>query len=305
MITAIPEDLLAAVDAQQQQAFQAHYAALVALATADCPLEEFLSQFLGHLVQLYRAVGGTLWLRSPGETKVAMRSSVGPHPLGEEAIAAREALVRFGLGRNTAFLVEPHSTLDARSAVGNPSDDYRLFGPIESQGDRIGVLELNLGPTWAEGKTVAGRLCQVAWLNHLTRHLGQGLENRFLGNLAPLQPALVNLAATRAEIEGFKRAIRVSLEVTLNGFAGWNFGSLNNNRTFTKSVQELLDSNGLRVECPECGTPAILRCQPAGNAKTGVFLYDHSLDSGRTFHGGRTTFPKLKLVPKPPRRAAK
>ena len=220
-------------------------------------------------------------------------------------MAARESLVRYGLGRNAAFLVEPQGTPDARTAITNPTDGHLLFGPIDSQGDRIGVLELNLGSPRENGRTAAGRLCQVAWLDHLTHYLRQGLENRFLGNLAPLQPALVNLAATRAEIEGFKRAIRVSLEVTLNGFTGWNFGSLNNNRTFTKNVQEVLDSNGLRVECPECGTPAILRCQPAGNAKTGVFLYDHYLDSGRTFHGGRTTFPQLKLVPKAPRRASK
>ena len=90
----------------------------------------------------------------------------------------------------------------------------------------------------------------------------------------------MNLAATRAEIESFKHAIQVSLEVTLNSFAGSNFGSIQNNKTFARSIQELLDSNGLRVACPECGSPAILRCQSAGNSKTGVFLYDHYLENG-------------------------
>ena len=151
---------------------------------------------------------------------------------------------------------------------------------------------------------MAGSPAHLAWLDDLAQVLAQGIESRFLGNLAPLQPALVNLAATRAEIEGFKHAIQVSLEVTLSSFAGWNFGSLGNNRTFTKNVQDLLDGNGLRVECPECGFPAILRCQAAGNARTGVFVYDHYLESGRTFHGGPTTFPRLRLVSKPPRRNA-
>ena len=43
-------------------------------------------------------------------------------------------------------------------------------------------------------------------MDHLLSFLCQGIEQRFLGNLAPLQPALTNLEATRAEIAAFKKA---------------------------------------------------------------------------------------------------
>ena len=112
----------------------------------------------------------------------------------------------------------------------------------------------------------------------------------------------MNLEATKAEIEAFKEAISRSMEVTLNSYTGMSFGSLRNNQTFTRTVHELLEGYGLRIACPECGAPAILRCQSAGNSKTGVFLYDHYLETGRTFHGGPSTFPRVKIVPKPPRR---
>ena len=38
--------------------------------------------------------------------------------------------------------------------------------------------------------------------------------------------------------------------------------------------------------------------------KHGVFVYDHYLESGRTFHGGPTTVPLIRVVNKPVRRTA-
>jgi hypothetical protein len=40
-----------------------------------------------------------------------------------------------------------------------------------------------------------------------------------------------------------------------------------------------------------------------GNATAGAFVFDHYLDKVRTFHGGRSTLPRLFLIAKPPRRS--
>jgi hypothetical protein len=303
----IPGEVLAAVAPEHQESFRNDYRAIRDLATADCDLQAFFDGYLHHLAKLYAAHAGAIWFRAVGEKRLTSRAQLGFDrlELDGELSQHHERLLQYALTQANSLLVKPFAAPTARASASNPTDSFLLLGPVDSQGDRIAVVELFLGPTPARGRTAAVRNRYVLWLDHLLGFLCQGIENRFLGNLAPLQPALVNLAATRAEIEAFKQAILVSLEVTLNSFAGWNFGSLQNNRTFTKEVQVLLDSNGLRVECPECGSPAILRCQSAGNSKTGVFLYDHYLDNGRTFHGGPTTVPRLKLVPRPPRRKAR
>jgi hypothetical protein len=302
----IPAEVLDAVAPEHHESFKKDYWAIRDLASADCDLQDFLDSFLHHLMLLYAATAGAIWFREVGQRRLSARATSGCDRLGfdGELNKRHEDLLQYALSQANALLVKPYAAPTARAAASNPTDSFVLLGPIDSHGDRIAVVELFLGPTPLRCQTTAERHRYVLWLDHLLSFLCLGIEERFLGNLAPLQPALVNLAATRAEIEAFKQAIMVSLEVTLNSFAGWNFGSLQNNRTFAKSVQELLDSNGLRVECPECGAPAILRCQSAGNSKTGAFLYDHYLDRGRTFHGGPTTFPRLKLVPKPPRRKA-
>ena len=44
------------------------------------------------------------------------------------------------------------------------------------------------------------------------------------------------------------------------------------------------------------GTPAILRCQNARD--TALFVFDHTLASGRTFHGGVPELPWLRVMAK-------
>ena len=301
---ALLNELLPQVPPDQRAAFSNDYFELTILPQADCDLQSFLDRYLQLVVRLFAGTAGAIWFRSTDGSEITPKSLWAFDRLGLDAASdvAHRELLRHALKRNSAFLVKPFSRPDSRSDVANPTDSFVVLGPVDSHGDRIAVVELFLGPTPVRGQTAGERNRYVLWLDHLVSFLCHGIEQRFLGNLAPLQPALTNLESTRKEIEAFKDAIRISLEVTLEGYAGWNFGSLRNNQTFARSVHELLDANSLRVACPECGSPAILRCQSAGNSKTGVFLYDHYLESGRTFHGGPTTFPRVKLVAKPPRR---
>lgn len=303
---ALLDELLSDVPVDERSRFTDDYLALVHLPSEDRDVQGFLDEYLRLIVRLFVANAGAVWFRAASGSQLSPKSLLGFDELGleEEHVAAHTELLQYTLSRSESYLVKPFSQPHPRSAAANPTDSFILMGPVVSHGDRIAIVELFLGPNPIRAKTSGDRNRYVLWMDHLVGFLCQGIEQRFLGNLAPLEPALTNLEATRTEIAAFKDAIRVSLEVTLNGYAGWNFGSLRNNQTFTRNVHALLDANSLRVECPECGSPAILRCQSAGNSKTGVFLYDHYLESGRTFHGGPSTFPAVKLVARPPRRAA-
>ena len=299
-------DVLGRILPSQRDAFRGTYRTLTQLPGAPTDLQQFLDDYLEHVVQLYAATAGAIWFRVPEQDSLSLKSSLNFEQLGLEGelFDGHGALLQYSLNRTRSFLVAPFSAPESLAAVSNPTDSYILVGPVDNGGERLGIVELFLGPTPARGQTADVRERYALWLDHVLTYLCQGIGLRYLGSAAPLQPALVNLAATRSEIDAFKDAIRRSLEVTLNSYAGMSFGSLRNNQAFTRAVHELLENYGLRIACPECGAPAILRCQPVGNAKTGAFLYDHYLETGRTFHGGPTAFPSVRVVPKPPRRRA-
>jgi len=306
MSTAIFNQLLDEIAPHERASFKGIYHRIKELPSGATELQDFLDEFLHQMIQLYAATAGAIWFCSPNDGQLRIKSQIGMEALGltSEYETPHEQLVEHALGCDRAYIVHPYSSPGDGANVSNPTDSFVLLGPIESRGEPIGVVELFLGPTPLRGRTSGDRNRYALWLDHLVEHLRQGIRLRYLGSSAPLQPAMVNLEAAKAEIGAYKDAIRTSLEITLNSYAGWNFGSLQNNQTFAKTMHNLLDENGLRVACAECGAPAILRCQAAGNSKTGVFLYDHYLPTGRTFHGGPSTFPRVTLVAKPPRRKA-
>ncbi|WP_237607363.1 hypothetical protein [Roseimaritima sediminicola] len=106
------------------------------------------------------------------------------------------------------------------------------------------------------------------------------------------------------QLNRYQRSIRLAIEAYLHSMAGQSFGSLSENRRFVKSVHALLDGHGLRVRCPECGHPAILRCSPGGPEGHGQFAFDHYIQGRRTFHGGGSRVPKVLVIAKPARRRA-
>ncbi|MCO8123877.1 hypothetical protein NHH03_19180 [Stieleria sp. TO1_6] len=98
-----------------------------------------------------------------------------------------------------------------------------------------------------------------------------------------------------------QREIRLAIQAELGQMAGRSLGSLEANRELAHSIQTMLDSHGLRVRCNQCDQPAILRVSPRSGATAGVFVFDHTIDGRRTFHGGRIALPEIRLVAKPAR----
>lgn len=113
------------------------------------------------------------------------------------------------------------------------------------------------------------------------------------------------ITALNQELNRLQRSIRLAIQAQLGKLAGKSLGSLEHNRELAASIHQLLDGHGLRVKCGECGHPAILRVSPRAGAASGAFVFDHTIDGHRTFHGGRGTMPELRLVAKPVRKKAK
>jgi predicted RNA-binding Zn-ribbon protein involved in translation (DUF1610 family) len=176
------------------------------------------------------------------------------------------------------------------------------LAPTKFDQQDVAVLEIALGPKPLRQPHKVLMDSYFDWLRWLDQLLRQGMQRCFAAAEQPLLLAISSLQQTSHAVEEIQSQIRIRIEASLQSFSGQNFGSLSANQTVAKQVHALLDSKGLRVKCPECGAAAILRCQNAGNSKTGAFMFDHYLDSGRTFHGGQTVFPNLEIVPKPPRR---
>ncbi len=113
------------------------------------------------------------------------------------------------------------------------------------------------------------------------------------------------LGQLQEEINRLQRSIRLAIQNQLGKLAGCSLGSLEHNQQLARSIHELLESHGLRVRCNECGHPAILRVSPRAGVANGVFVFDHTINGRRTFHGGRSAMPDVRLVAKPARRKSK
>jgi len=126
---------------------------------------------------------------------------------------------------------------------------------------------------------------------------------------SPPQTPTDSLSAERQQLDRLQeqlnrlqRTVRLAIEQTLAQWSGKSFGSLDANRAMATTIHDVLEGHGLRVRCPECGHAAILRCGARPGLPDGVFVFDHVIAGRRTFHGGGTTLPDLRLTAKPPRR---
>jgi hypothetical protein len=110
------------------------------------------------------------------------------------------------------------------------------------------------------------------------------------------------LSELQREMNRMQRTIRIAIQEQLSQLTGRSLENLTENRDLAKMIHDLLESHGLRLKCPECGHPAILRVSPRPGVKAGVFVFDHTLEGRRTFHGGRQVVPEMQLTGKPQRK---
>ncbi|KAA1261402.1 hypothetical protein LF1_39490 [Rubripirellula obstinata] len=128
------------------------------------------------------------------------------------------------------------------------------------------------------------------------------LVGKDVGRIAGERPSQA-LQSLEQDLARLQRSIRMTIADKLNQFAGQSMGSIEENRKLVDAIARMLDSHGLRVQCSECGHPAILRISPRGSSN-GVFVFDHTIEGRRTFHGGKNRMPEIRLVTKPARKKA-
>lgn len=269
----------------------------------DQVFPEFLSSYCQSVAELFAATSVAIWFADVGQGGIQRRVDVGWNNLAltESVADAHHQLIDYAWKQSEVLAVNPFSIPKAGACVSNPTDSFLLMAPATYEGRPVAVLEIALGPKPLRRPHDALVRSYLPWLQWLKLLLERGMANFFVAD-EPLFVALQQLQHTATEVEAIQAQIVLTIQASLQSLAGQKFGSLAANQRVAKEVHALLDSKGLRVKCPECGTAAILRCQNSGNSKTGAFVYDHYLDKGRTFHGGPSSFPLLELIPKPPRR---
>lgn len=302
--------ILSGLSEEARSVFRTNLRALEKLIAKSMTFPAFLDEYLRCVMEIYAGTAAAIWVRGQGGDDLQLKAQINFGALGldGEYERAHLDLLRHALQTSPAepFLVKPYSAAASGVTASNPTDSFVVLGPVDNQGDVVAVVEVFLGPKPARARTTRDRASYVLLLKRLIWILCRRIECELDRGAAPqqaLERASRQLAGCRAGIELHQRAIQRGIEGTVRSLAGVNCGSFEANRALAKSVQELLAENGLRVACPECGEPAILRCQRAGNSKTGAFQFDHVLSGRRTFHGGSSSFPLVAVVPAPKRRS--
>ncbi|HLD26026.1 MAG TPA: hypothetical protein VJC05_03220 [Candidatus Andersenbacteria bacterium] len=93
---------------------------------------------------------------------------------------------------------------------------------------------------------------------------------------------------------------QLSREIITSGVHG--FGSFEENQRFANRLRDLLYRTELRLQCPECGAPAILVCSKAGRTKNGTFQFYHREAGQHVKHGSSARIPRPLRITAPPSR---
>lgn len=302
--------ILSGLSEEARSVFRRNLRALEKLIAKSMTFPAFLDEYLRCVMEIYAGTAAAIWVRGQAGDDLQLKAQINYAALGldGEYDRAHRELLRYAMQVSPAdpFLVKPYSAAAAEASASNPTDSFVVLGPVDNQGDVVAVVEVFLGPKPSRARTAHDRASYVLLLKRLIWILCRRIECELDRGASPEQSlarAAQQLKVCRAGIELHQRAIRRGVESMVRSLAGVNCGSFDANRALAKSVQQLLAENGLRVACPECGQPAILRCQRAGNSKTGAFQFDHVLSGRRTFHGGSSSFPLVAVVPNPPRRS--
>ncbi|XZE53665.1 hypothetical protein SH139x_005428 [Planctomycetaceae bacterium SH139] len=278
-------------------------------------LEPFLEEVLVLVGRMFGAAASAYWLRPWGAGGLTPTTRLGfgeldLSPAGRKVIDA--TVVQLWQSKEPE--VQRHAEFGATVLVGPVRNGQEAVGAVQlivldSPSRRLESATEQAGNQSAA--TTGGEISPITTaraasyrraLSGVLAMIQPAILRRFSGNTLPIQQAEVGLQRLNQQIAGIQRSLRLTIEHHLQQLNGATFNSLQESQQFVSSVQKLLDANGLRVRCPECGYPAILRCSRSPAVNTGVFVFDHYLPSGRTFHGGGRTLPLLRTVAKPSRR---
>lgn len=272
------------------------------ICTADQSLHEFSSDLLDWLRLIFGAQASALWLRSDADANTAR-------------VHQRSGgwVIRDGDHHDNpnhtadSFVLSHWRQQDPISQYLSGSGCLVLVAPLRDKAGALGALQLLLSvqqpePASTENNQPVMAAPYLIALTRLASRVQTAVSRHVSTRTLPLELATGALQPLKLQIAGVQRALRLAIEQYFQQFSQSSFGSLAANQEFTRLAQQLLDAHAFRFRCPECGHPAILRCAKNGAVPSGVFVFDHYLPEGRTFHGGTRHLPLLKLTSKPSRK---
>lgn len=251
-----------------------------------------IEKLLQVLRQTWSANSASCWKFSSGNTaEIHIRSQ--QTAMSEEITfdPATQRLIELASGHAGILWVEPSATRKARRAIGKI--------PWANDATTPAVIEIEYESSSGSDLPVA-RDAILHGLEHCLQMIARYGSSMFLSSSTASQrcSAVDQLAI---DVLHQRRRLCQELSTKLSFFSGQSLSTLEDKQAFVRAVHSLLDDNGLRLECPTCGEPAILRCMKTGNSLQGCFLFDHRVGGKRTMHGGRNEIPSLVVTDKPVR----
>ncbi len=141
------------------------------LAQKDCNVDEFYEGFLTRIVTALASVGGAIWLRDPSSKSIQLQCHVNlkQTSLNDNAQAQQThgKLIQRLCESGEPSLVPPGTGSESANTGGNPTDHLLVVGPIQVDGDVVGLLEIfqrpGAGPSTQRGYLrFVLQMCEVA-----------------------------------------------------------------------------------------------------------------------------------------------
>jgi len=131
---------------QTKQQIRSLVAEIAQLAKADVAPEEFYGEFLNRIVSALAAVGGAVWTVGD-DRRLALQYQINYQQSGlrenEQSAQQHARLLYKAMSTTEGLLVPPHSGAgDEAEGAANPSDHLLVLGPLRTDLESVGVVEV-------------------------------------------------------------------------------------------------------------------------------------------------------------------
>ena len=202
---------------QTKNQIRALVAEIAQLAKSDVSPEEFYPEFLTRVVSALAAVGGAVWTLDGEGGQLALKYQINLHQTNlqndEEGQKQHFQLIRKALTGTEPFLVPAHSGAGESGDVGNPTDFLLLFGPLRTDLETVGVVEVLQRPDTGI-KTQKG---YIAFLGQMCELAADYIKSHQLRHFSDRQ-------ALWTRLEEFTRTAHATLDPRLTAYTIANEG---------------------------------------------------------------------------------
>jgi len=176
---------------------------------------EFYEAILNRVVSALAAVGGAIWMLEQGRLDLEYHINLRETGLGDspEKQAQHGQLLRKVITSGEGMIVSPHSGAGDEEQGGNPTDFLLVLGPLKTDQETQGVIEIFQRP----GSAPNVQRGYLRFLIQMCELAGDYLKTRQLRHFTDRQTLW-------AQLEGFTRSAHRSLDPLLTSYTIANEG---------------------------------------------------------------------------------